>query len=392
MATLSETYKAILGVGGVTETMGDGRNNTELFLTTLTGNHYYQGLGGNDAITGGTGNDYIEGGAGADTMIGGLGGQDTLGYLNSNEGVTVTLNLAGGLLVAQGGHATGDNTLLSLGFENLVGSELNDILTGNASANKLLGMGGVDKLYGGGGNDVFYGGDGDDEIHGGPGHDLIYGEAGNDKLFGDDGNDTFYFSSQYNAMDGGLGIDTVDYSGVTTSRGTVVDLATGKGDQDAFGDTYINIENVVGCESNDRIIGNGEANNIFGGGGSDNLQGGGGNDTLWGGDGDDQLRGGGGSDTLNGGAGRDRFIYESLADLNGDRINDLSYRTEGDRVDLTAFHVARVDVTEISRVGNTSVWAIAQRGADSARITVVYAIDGSGNIDETFTGLFDPNA
>ncbi|MBB3147853.1 Ca2+-binding RTX toxin-like protein [Phyllobacterium trifolii] len=159
MATLSETYKVILGVGGVTGTTRTNGSNTETFLLPLPGtptsDHYYEGLGGNDIITGQLADDYIEGGAEADVLLDvGLGVNDTLGYLNSpvgtnNFGVSVTLNPLGGIQRASGGHAQGDTAVS--GFENLVGSEFNDVLTGNAGANKILGMGGDDDIFGGGG-------------------------------------------------------------------------------------------------------------------------------------------------------------------------------------------------------------------------------------------------
>ncbi|WP_271892789.1 calcium-binding protein [Candidatus Phyllobacterium onerii] len=322
MATLSETYKVILGVGGVTGTIGTGRNDTQTFLTTTLSDHYYEGLGGNDTITGTLADDYIEGGAGADTFVElGLGVNDTLGYLNSDAGVTVTLNNLGGLSVAQGGHATGDVSVgtLLVGFENLVGSEFNDTLTGNAGANKLLGMGGDDTINGGGGNDVLYGGDGVDTIHGDAGDDKIYGEAGDDKLFGDDGNDTFYYSRGFNKMFGGNGTDTVDYSASPGDHGgATINLKTGKGDHDALGDEYDSIENVFGTEFNDHIWGNASAN------------------------------------TMDGKGGRDTFFYASVADLNGDRINAFS-DNQGDKIDLRELHIGFGNIQAANTSGDNSV-------------------------------------
>ncbi|MBC7285430.1 calcium-binding protein, partial [Hoeflea sp.] len=49
-------------------------------------------------------------------------------------------------------------------------------------------------------NDTLTGGDGDETFHGGPGDDLIYGGRGNDFIFGGDGNDT---------LAGGRGVDTI---------------------------------------------------------------------------------------------------------------------------------------------------------------------------------------
>ena len=41
------------------------------------------------------------------------------------------------------------------GFENLTGSDFNDVLTGSRSANVLVGGDGADRLTGGGGADIF---------------------------------------------------------------------------------------------------------------------------------------------------------------------------------------------------------------------------------------------
>ena len=108
---------------------------------TLTGDanaNTILGLSGNDTISGGGGADIIEGGAGSDTLDGGTA-TDTLSYASSDAGVTV--NLATN--TASGGHATGD---IISNFENILGSNANDVLTGNSSANTLTGGGGDDTL------------------------------------------------------------------------------------------------------------------------------------------------------------------------------------------------------------------------------------------------------
>jgi Ca2+-binding RTX toxin-like protein len=70
--------------------------------------------------------------------------------------VTVSLAIAG----AQNTVGAGSDTLT--GFENLVGSSFNDVLTGNASANVLSGGAGDDTLDGGAGDDTLDGGAGTD--------------------------------------------------------------------------------------------------------------------------------------------------------------------------------------------------------------------------------------
>jgi Ca2+-binding RTX toxin-like protein len=375
-------YRNLLGVGSATTEVGSDRGDIKLFIA---GAHYYQGLGGNDTITGVLGNDYIEGGAGADTMIGGVG-EDTLGYFNSDAAVTVTLNARGGLSVAQGGHATGDNTILSQGFENLVGSLFGDTLTGNDDINRILGMAGNDIIKGLGGADNLGGQEGDDILHGGTGNDTIFGDDANDQLFGDagndtldggdgndivrggdgndivdgnDGNDTLIGGQGADTIWGGNGIDTVSYE--FAGSGVNADLNSGGTLGEALGDRYIasagRIENVRGSAFVDDIRGSIINNVLEGLGGNDQLHGRDGNDTLYGGDGNDRLWGdagtdhldggngddvlragnGGQSDTLIGGAGSDTFKFDTYAELGNDGSSQrpILYMDNLDKIDVS---------------------------------------------------------
>jgi serralysin len=125
---------AVQDVAGVTI---NGTNQAQ----TLTG------TGENDIINGRGGNDTLQGLGGNDTLNGGAG-TDTATYAASVAGVSVSL--ATGL--GSGGDAQGD-TLIN--FENLTGSDLNDILEGNSGSNVLNGGGGADTLTGGAGIDKF---------------------------------------------------------------------------------------------------------------------------------------------------------------------------------------------------------------------------------------------
>lgn len=207
--------------------------------------------GGNiiDVLSGGDGNDVIEGKGGADVLSGG-DGIDTLSYESSPAAVNVNLTpgLLGLISLNSGGDATGD--LVSIGFENVVGSAFADTLTGDATANTLAGLAG------------------DDTLNGGAGNDLLIGGAGADR------------------MDGGTGIDTVNYS--ESGSGVTIDLINGVGTRgDAEGDVLLNIENVVGSRFNDVIIGSAADNVLTGGAGDDVITGGAGKDTIDGGTGND---------------------------------------------------------------------------------------------------------
>lgn len=130
-------------------------------------------------------------------------------------------------------------------------------------------------------------------------------------ILGGDGNDRLTNSANAEIFDGGAGTDVVNFTG---SAGAIVFLDGREGGGSAAGDTYLNVENVVGSGfGNDRITGS-AANNI--------LNGRGGNDFLFGAAGNDQLIGGEGADTLRGGAGNDVFVFQSLEDI-GDRILDF---------------------------------------------------------------------
>lgn len=71
------------------------------------------------------------------------------------------------------------------------------------------------------------------------------------------------------------------------------------------------IENAVGGDGNDTIVGSSYANNLYGGLGNDSISGGAGHDTL---------NGSTGNDTMQGGAGSDTFYVNG----SGDRISDTS--------------------------------------------------------------------
>jgi Ca2+-binding RTX toxin-like protein len=86
-----------------------------------------------------------------------------------------------------------------LGFDSMIGGNLNDTLNGGKESDKIDGGGGNDVLIGGGegdkieggtGNDLLLGGAGSDKLLGGPGRDILKGGAGKDKLVGGPGRDT----------------------------------------------------------------------------------------------------------------------------------------------------------------------------------------------------------
>jgi Ca2+-binding RTX toxin-like protein len=134
------------------------------------------GSDNNDTFNGGTGDQTFVGGLGNDTLIGG-GGNDTADYSLSATAVTVDLTT---------GTATGEGADTLTTMDNIIGSDLNDSLTGNSGVNT---------------------------IEGGEGSDFLAGAGGADFLFGEEGDDILQFENTISTLSGGLGDDTLQLSG-----------------------------------------------------------------------------------------------------------------------------------------------------------------------------------
>jgi Ca2+-binding RTX toxin-like protein len=239
---------------------------------TFTGIEIFQGSGFNDSLYGSATTDIFIGGAGAD-VIDGREGQDSAWYVTSTAAVNINLQTG----VNQGGDAQGD---VLLNIEHIVGSQFDDLLTGDAAGNIFEGGLGNDVINGGDGADTIYGGlvsaigpltlngvasePQADTLYGGNGGDYLitaandvgsraYGEAGDDNitvvhgladggegndkltgtglgfsLFGGTGNDSLVLQSSGSAFGGeGDDIYTID----TTRLVTIQDDGTSRGDK-----------------------------------------------------------------------------------------------------------------------------------------------------------------
>jgi len=144
--------------------LGDGNDQ---FLGGVGVDNVFGGSG-DDIINGGAGNDFLEGGDGNDQLNGGAG-RDTISYAESTSRVAVNLNIT----AAQNTLGAGIDTIV--GFEDVVGSNYNDQITGDGGANTIYGLGG---------NDIIVAGNGDDDLIGGAGADVLYGDAGDDTFRG----------------------------------------------------------------------------------------------------------------------------------------------------------------------------------------------------------------
>lgn len=171
----------------------------------------------NDTLVGGKGNDQFYGGDGND-QIDGSGGVNTAAYSMVAHGVNVDLST---------GVAVGQGTDSLTNIQNVIGSVLNDRITGNASNNVLQGLDGNDIITGGGGADRLLGGTGadtflyqnlSDSTVSSKGRDLIsdFSAADGDKIYLGaidansllNGNQAFHFIGT-NALDGTAG--ALDY-------------------------------------------------------------------------------------------------------------------------------------------------------------------------------------
>lgn len=128
--------------------------------------------------------------------------------------------------------------------------------------------------------------------------DTLIGNGGNDTLIGNDGNDLLIGGAGADEMIGGTGIDTVSYAIAATSVFIDLDFhgdGIGRGFRgEAQGDVLREVENVIGSDFDDILIGRASAAHVLTGGmGNDRLMAKGYNDTLIGGEGDDLLAAGG---------------------------------------------------------------------------------------------------
>lgn len=364
------------------ETIADsisGRITNERFVGR-GGNDSLGGNGGRDELYGGVGDDALDGGAGDDLLHGGAGndfidgggGIDTVSYANATptgrfgqmeagDFVGVNVDLTTGYAYQGDGawNIVWRDTLFYI--ENVIGSCMDDTLTGNRKDNALTGGDGNDTLDGGGGDDVLIGGTGDDNVNGGSGDDTIVLDAGNDKLDGGDGFDTLDLSG----LEGPARVDLSRGKYISNQDLQVPVWASNSGTevrsnltpqmvleaQPLFSNTSDDVtrtdlinqltdsgvdlqiaistvrERYIGTVANfELVIGGLRNDEITGSNGSETLKGNKGNDSLYGLAGDDVLEGGVGGDLLNGGQGVDTASYASavfgvVADLSAPKGN-----------------------------------------------------------------------
>ncbi len=154
---------------------GSGNDNLTILSTTSQGANVSSGSG-SDTVTTGVGNDIVDAGTGNNTVNGGSG-VDTISYDSNNKGINASLVTGTASSNDSNYNITTNDTITN--FENILGSNFDDILTGNSASNVLNGGFGDDVISGGGGADTLIGGMGADTLTGGSGADIFkFDDAG----------------------------------------------------------------------------------------------------------------------------------------------------------------------------------------------------------------------
>ena len=265
---------------------GTGVNDVENLQLTGTASIY--GIGNSlDNI--------IYANSGVNTLDGG-DGIDTLSYqFGATSGVTIDM----GIFNPQPTVGSGTDTIT--GFENLIGSHYDDVLTGNSGDNWLKGSEGNDTLAGASGNDTLEGGVGSDNLAGGPGNDSYYIDDTADSI----------------AENAGAGSDTVlsrlqSYT-MTSLNLENLTLVADSGAMNGIGNTANNL--IQGNALDNSLSGVAGNDSIWGGSGKDTLTGDAGNDVINGDDGEDSINAGVDNDTITGGLGRDTVMTGTGIDV-----------------------------------------------------------------------------
>ncbi|AKI00716.1 putative calcium-binding protein [Hoeflea sp. IMCC20628] len=138
--------------------------------------------------------------------------------------------------------------------------------------------------------------------------------------------DIFYTRGGVDEFHGGLGSDTISFSGYgegLTIRGSAGYARLGDGTQVT---TFTGIENIFATSDDDDITGNSGPNTILGRAGSDTINGGSGDDIIQGGLGRDLLTGGRGNDTIDGGTDPNDYAFFSgnQSDFNITTVGDVT--------------------------------------------------------------------
>lgn len=124
----------IIGTSNLDYIDGDDHNN---ILNGVSGDDVINGFGGDDIIVAPLGNASMNGGT----------GEDTISFANMYDSIVFNLDF--------NTHDIGEYEQYIVNFENVIDTDLDDIISGNNNSNKITSRSGNDTLTGGGGSDVF---------------------------------------------------------------------------------------------------------------------------------------------------------------------------------------------------------------------------------------------
>ncbi|MBW6400197.1 calcium-binding protein [Roseomonas sp. HJA6] len=272
------------GGGFFHEMFGQDGDDT-LLASPGTTYAFMHGGDGNDLHLGGDGRDSFRGNRGSDTFDGGGGTTDAIEFRDSTDAVKV--DLARTTLQYVSDYDGGD---IILNVEQVYGSRWNDTLLGSASGDMLVGR------------------DGRDILNGRAGADTMDGGQDNDIYYVDNAGDAVWESGYHNVSGYDRIVSTVSYA---LSDSVYVERLS------LSGGVAVNAQ---GNFLSNRLDGNALGNTLSGLNGNDLMFGFAGNDTLLGGEGNDRLLGGAGADSLVGGNGNDRYEWDAITDMTGDRV------------------------------------------------------------------------
>jgi Ca2+-binding RTX toxin-like protein len=290
--------------------IGNGIDN---IITGSNGEDQLFGDAGFDTLIGGEDNDMLIGGLDSDILNGG-NGTDTASYLTALNDIIANLSNSS----TNTGDAQGD-TYISI--ENLIGSQFNDLLTGDNQTNHLWGLNG---------------------------NDLLDGLQGADIMEGGLGDDTYTLDNPGDLLIEGLnqGIDTVNAFTSYTLAPNLDNLILIEGSSAING---------IGNDLNNIIIGNSQTNTIDGGAG------------------DDIIYSGLGRDILTGGLGNDIFVFKTIEET-AHTITDFTIGS--DRISLTELLKSK----DVQYRGNNPIGEgiITTRQINAGLTSLIIDPDGAG--------------
>lgn len=278
-----------------------GKDTAELVLLNQTGQAVLAG-GGDDRIALQRGSHWIDGGSGNNTLsLQSSASGSTVFFGTDNDSIGVVWNESGVSLFRH--------------IQAVNGSRYDDTLIGNNQNN------------------------------------LFYTEAGQDNVMLRGGDDEVYLGLGNKMVDGGSGLDKVNYSGVGTAITASGDMRLWQVKHGEFQDVLLQVEHLIGSPYADNIR--------FG-------------------EGAQTLDGGGGRDTLGGGTGADRFEITRAA-ASGDTATLMDFRAGEDQLALSSKVFIAATQQDWQNISSLTTSSPARYLLDSQTRTLYYDADGSGS-------------